>query len=83
MKDALQNGHYWYLSALQTRKGLFNLFEQHLEPRYDKSSDPKGSFQAAISRFWTPRMNEFLDTKRKEYAEYRKWVDHIFNTLAI
>ena len=83
MKDALENGHYWYLSALQTPKGLFNLFEQHLEPRYDRSSDPKESIQAAISRFWMPGMNELLDTKRKEYTEYQKSVDHIFNTLAI
>ena len=78
MNSALEDGRYWYLSALKISKGLFNLFRTHLEPFYDKAL--KGTLAAAISPFWTPGMTSFLDSKLKEFAQYRQEVRDIFNS---
>jgi hypothetical protein len=40
MYRALDGGYYWYLNALQTPKGLFNLLRAYLAPKYNKA--PKG-----------------------------------------
>jgi hypothetical protein len=38
MDSALEDGRYWYWNALQTAKGLFNVFRTHLQPFYDTAS---------------------------------------------
>ncbi|EDN05885.1 predicted protein [Histoplasma mississippiense (nom. inval.)] len=78
MRTALEDGRYWYLNALQTPKGLFNLFRTHLEPFYDKV--PKESLCAAESPFWTPGMTSFVNLKLKEFTQYRQEVRDIFNS---
>ncbi|KAK2808553.1 hypothetical protein FQN50_004585 [Emmonsiellopsis sp. PD_5] len=78
MNSSLKGGRYWYLNALKTPKGLFNLFRTHLEPLYDKT--PAGTLGAALSPFWTPGMSLFLDAKQKEFAQYLQEVRDIFNS---
>lgn len=78
MKEALEDGRYWYLNALQTPKGLFNLFRKHLQPFFDDIA--KETLCEAISPFWTPGMASFVDLKLKEYANYHKDVHNIFDS---
>ncbi|WEW57643.1 hypothetical protein PRK78_003110 [Emydomyces testavorans] len=78
MKSSLENRRYWYLHALQTPKGLFNLFRTHLQPLFDIPS--KDTVRAAVSSFWTPGMTGFVDMKQKEYAQYQQEVCDIFNS---
>lgn len=78
MRSALENGRYWYLNALQTPKGLFNLCRTHLEPFYDKV--PKESLLEAVPSFWTPGMTVFVDSKLRDFARYRQEVRDIFNS---
>ncbi|QSS64187.1 hypothetical protein I7I51_01252 [Histoplasma capsulatum] len=78
MKSALEDGRYWYLNALQTPKGLFNLFRRHIKPFYDNVS--KESLSAALSPFWTLGMTSFMDSKLEEFSQYRQEVRDIFNS---
>ncbi|KMP09532.1 hypothetical protein CIRG_09702 [Coccidioides immitis RMSCC 2394] len=73
MKRALDDGQNWYLNALQTPKGLFNLFRTHLQPFFDEV--PKESLRAAVSPYWTPGMtsnSSIVESKLRDYANYRK-----------
>jgi hypothetical protein len=78
MHSALDAGRYWYLNALKTPKGLFNLFRTHLEPLYDKA--PKGSLIGAVSPFWTFKISSFVDLKLKKFAQYHQEVQDILNS---
>lgn len=84
MKTGLENKHFWYIHALQTPKGLFNLFRTHLQTCYDElpDNDLHDSLRVPPSRFWTPRMNDFLRGKRRELAQYQQEVRRIFNSRA-
>lgn len=77
MSNALEDGRYWYWNALQTPKGLFNIFRTHLQVLYDKVS--KDDIRIAISPFWTPGMASFVSYKLERYAHYRQEVRDIFN----
>ncbi|PGH14788.1 hypothetical protein AJ79_02804 [Helicocarpus griseus UAMH5409] len=79
MKSALEDGRYWYLNALQTPKGLFNLFRTHIEPLHD-SNVPKESVRNAVSAFWTPGVTSFVGQKLQDFAQYRQEVRDIFNS---
>jgi hypothetical protein len=78
MYSALEGGYYWYLNALQTPKGLFNLFSAHLAPKYDKA--PKGTLVGAVSNFWTLEMSSFVGVKMKDLNQYRQEVRDTFNS---
>lgn len=34
MRRGLSKGTFWYLPSLDSPKGLYNLFHQHMQPRY-------------------------------------------------
>lgn len=78
MNNALEDGRYWYWNALQTPKGLFNIFRTHLETFYDKVS--KDSLRTAISPFWAPEMTSFVNSKLDEFTQYRQEVGDIFKS---
>ncbi|PGH32008.1 hypothetical protein GX50_05202 [[Emmonsia] crescens] len=78
MRSALENGRYWYSNALQTPRGLFNIFRTHLEPFYEEVS--KESLCAAVSPFWTSGMTSFVNLKLKGFTQYRQEVRNIFNS---
>ncbi|KAJ9365557.1 hypothetical protein C8Q69DRAFT_293717 [Paecilomyces variotii] len=79
MDRALEQRHYWYLSALKSPKGLFNLFRDQLQSLYEEPP-PKVSLCAAVSPFWTPGMSSFVSSKLKDFAQYIQEVRDIFNS---
>lgn len=78
MKTVLSDGRYWYLNALQSPKGLFNIFRTHLQPQFDKVSS--NVLHAGVSSFWTPKMASFIQTKLDDHTQYLKEVADIFNS---
>ncbi|KKZ63886.1 hypothetical protein EMCG_01839 [[Emmonsia] crescens] len=79
MKTALDDCQYWYLSALHTPKGLFNLFRMHLEPMFDKA--PKAVIREGVSPFWKPGMTSFVNSKVDEHTRYLEEVRDIINGI--
>ncbi|RAK75906.1 uncharacterized protein BO72DRAFT_478467 [Aspergillus fijiensis CBS 313.89] len=51
-------GNFWYFHALDSPKGLFNIFRDHIQPRFSasQSDDPTG-FSRIVSQYWS------VDTK--------------------
>jgi hypothetical protein len=78
MNRTWEQHHYWYLSALQSPKGLFNLFRGQLQPLYEEP--PKGSLCPAVSVFWAPGMSSFVSSKLNDLAQYVQEVRDIFNS---
>ncbi|PGH01311.1 hypothetical protein AJ79_07948 [Helicocarpus griseus UAMH5409] len=77
MASAFSDGRYWYLKALQTPKGLFNIFRDHLQPRYDTVS--KEILLETVSTFLAPDMTSFVNSKLEGHAQYRQQVREIFH----
>lgn len=78
MNRTWEQRHYWYLSALQSPKGLFNLFREQLQPLYEEP--PKGSLNPTASVFWAPGMSSFVSSKLNDLARYVQEVRDIFNS---
>lgn len=79
MDRAWDQRHYWYLSALKSPKGLFNLFRDQLQPLYEEP--PEGtSLSAAVSPFWALGMSSFVGSKLKGFTQYLQEVRDIFDS---
>lgn len=77
MKNALENGRYWYINALGTPKGLFNVFRRHIQNSFEKV--PFETLIAGVSTFWTQKMSFFVGLKLEELNHYKKELRDIFN----
>ncbi|KAE8397162.1 hypothetical protein BDV37DRAFT_289659 [Aspergillus pseudonomiae] len=55
MRKGLETGNFWYFHALETPKGLYNIFLEHIQPRFSKLNDAgMVEFERTISPYWTP-----------------------------
>ncbi|OAT04499.1 hypothetical protein BDBG_01044 [Blastomyces gilchristii SLH14081] len=81
LKSALEDGRFWYLAALRSPKGLFNVFRQHLIPFYGLTNEYK-CLAETVSSFWTPGMASFVEVKMKELGQYKQEVRDIFDDSA-
>ncbi|KAK2738209.1 hypothetical protein FQN55_000623 [Onygenales sp. PD_40] len=77
MKTALDDGRFWYLSALQTPKGLFNVFRAHIQTMFDEV--PKETLREGVSPFWKRGMTSFVNSKLDDYTRYQEEVQDFFN----
>ncbi|KAL4880719.1 hypothetical protein BJY04DRAFT_228129 [Aspergillus karnatakaensis] len=78
MDRVFDKRHYWYLTCLQTPKGLFNICKRKLRPMY--GDVPKEALYAAVAPFWTPGLGSFVNIKLKDLGDYIQEVREIFNS---
>ncbi|PYH74510.1 uncharacterized protein BO88DRAFT_439965 [Aspergillus vadensis CBS 113365] len=60
MKKGWGIGNFWYFHALETPKGLYNIF----------SGSHTTKFERTISPYWAPDVQEFLDGKMNDKEVY-------------
>ncbi|RAL14569.1 uncharacterized protein BO97DRAFT_386335 [Aspergillus homomorphus CBS 101889] len=71
MRKGWKLGSFWYFHALETPKGLYNIFLDHIQPRFSKLDDAGlVEFERTISPYWAPDVQRFLDGKIKELETY-------------
>lgn len=72
MRNGWQIGNFWYFHALDSPKGLFNLFSQHIYPLFAPSSQSKDDFARVVSNFWAPDVGKVLAAKLRDKGEYER-----------
>ncbi|KAJ5515609.1 hypothetical protein N7527_007169 [Penicillium freii] len=72
MRNGWQIGNFWYFHALDSPKGLFNLFSQHICPLFGPSSQSKDDFARVVSNFWAPDVGKVLAAKLRDKEEYER-----------
>ena len=70
MRRGWETGSFWYLQALDNPRGLYNIFLQHIQPRFERPSDGGALFDQAVSPYWAPDIAQFITAKVKEKGEY-------------
>ncbi|RAH47954.1 uncharacterized protein BO95DRAFT_512836 [Aspergillus brunneoviolaceus CBS 621.78] len=64
-------GNFWYFHALDSAKGLFNIFRDHIQPRFSasQSADPTG-FSSIVSEYWSVDTKALIGEKLKAKERY-------------
>lgn len=83
MRNGWQVGNFWYFHALDSPKGLFNLFSQHIYPLFAPSSQSKDHFARVVSDFWAPDVEKVLAAKLRDKEEYEKTLRQRFEDAVI
>jgi hypothetical protein len=67
MRKGWEIGNFWYFHALETPKGLYNIFQEHIQPRFSRL-DGAGmvEFERTISPYSAPDIQKFIGGKMKD-----------------
>ena len=79
MRRAWDSGAYFYFHALESTTGLFNLFLQHIWPKFPASVAARKGFDEAVSPFWSSDTDEVTATKMKDREEYEARLQALFD----
>jgi hypothetical protein len=79
MRNGWQVGNFWYFHALDSPKGLFNLFRQHVYPIFAPSHQIASEFSRLVSDFWAPDVEEVILSKLRDKEEYDKSLCQLFD----
>ncbi|KAI4150040.1 MAG: hypothetical protein LQ341_001187 [Variospora aurantia] len=80
MRRSWDSGGFFYFHALDTTVGLFNLFWQHIWPRFPHfSKEPEKAFEEAVFPFWSFDAQSVTAAKLKDREEYETKLRTLFN----
>ena len=80
MRKGWTIGNFWYFHALESPKGLYNLFLDHVQPRYTSSHREDSDFMRIVSEYWTTGTQSVISTKLKDKEAYEKKLRQCFET---
>lgn len=72
MKRGWTIGNFWYFHALESPKGLYNLFLDHIQPRYAPSHRNNSDFMQIVSEYWATGTKNAISTKLEDKEAYEK-----------
>lgn len=70
MRNGWLAGKFWYFHALDSPKGLFNLFYQHIYPLFVPSRHAISDFSRIVSDFWAPDVEGVIVAKLRDKEKY-------------
>lgn len=82
MRGGWQIGNFWYFQALDSPKGLFNLFHQHIHPIFVSAHNVSSELSQAVSDYWAADAEEVIATKLRDKEDYEKMLCRRFDDAA-
>lgn len=68
MRTGWKVGNFWYFQCLDSPKGIYNLFLQHIQPRFAASHHAK--FDEVVAPYWATDADTVVATKIKDFEVY-------------
>lgn len=81
MRWGLEIGSLWCFYALETPKGLFNLFWSHIQPIFASSHRTNSDFPQIVSKYWAKDTEKVISAKLRDKREYEKRYAGALRTL--
>ncbi|KAJ5585282.1 uncharacterized protein N7459_005082 [Penicillium hispanicum] len=72
MRKGWQTGNFWYFHALDSPKGLYNLFQQHISPLFVSTHEVSDDFSRIVSDYWAADAEDVIAAKLRDKDEYEK-----------
>ncbi|KAJ5566787.1 hypothetical protein N7535_006093 [Penicillium sp. DV-2018c] len=73
MSKGWKVGNFWFFHALDSPKGLYNLFRDHIQPIFAPSqSDQPLEFSRIVSEYWAVDTKDVMEQKLKDREVYQE-----------
>lgn len=81
MKRGWEDGNFFYFLALDTISGLYGIFLQHIQPRFDNDVG-YDAFDRMVSPYWRSESEKFIAGKIQQRSEYDRRLREVFEKQA-
>lgn len=71
MRECWRRGSFWYFQAVNSPKGLFRVFNEHIQRTFCEDHCTKRVFDQVVSPCWAVGAQEVIQQKIKEEVEYK------------
>ena len=78
MRRGWEIGNFWYFQALDSPKGLYNIFRDHIQPIFAPSHNVDSDFPRIVSEYWTADVTEVISTKLQDKEIYEEMLRQNF-----
>jgi hypothetical protein len=78
MKKCWETGSFWYFQALNTPKGLFRVFNEHIQRRFCAEHSEMRIFDQVVSPYWGIGTAEIIERKIREEERYKECLREVF-----
>lgn len=83
MRKGWKIGNFWYFQALDSPKGLFNIFRDHIQPIFSASqSEHPAEFSRIVSESWAVNTKDVIAGKLKDKEMYEERLRQRFQNTA-
>lgn len=71
MRKGWEVGNFWFFQALDSPRGLFNIFRDHIQSKFavSQSADPS-DFSRIVSEYWSVDTKDVMERKLKDKKVY-------------
>ncbi|KAK0101945.1 hypothetical protein ONS95_001246 [Cadophora gregata] len=84
MRRGWTTGNFWFFHALDNPKGLYNIFLQHIQPRFMEVDDKSMlEFERTLAPYWSVDWREIIAAKIKDKEVYDDQLRRVFETPAV
>ncbi|KAG8405323.1 hypothetical protein J3458_021986 [Metarhizium acridum] len=73
-----KSGSFWYFHAVSVPKGMYNLFNRHIQPLFNKEHSELSIFDEVFFWYWGENATETIRTKLQDKEEYLQRVTEAF-----
>lgn len=69
-RDVWARGSFWYFEALRVPRGMYTLFNRHIQPLYNKEHPDRKIFDDVFYWYWGFGAQDLIDKKLRDKEEY-------------
>ncbi|KHN98654.1 Protein kinase-like domain protein [Metarhizium album ARSEF 1941] len=69
-RDVWSRGSFWYFHAIRVPKGMYTLFNRHIQPLFNKEHAEKKIFDEVFYWYWGFDVQDLIDKKLRDKQEY-------------
>lgn len=79
MKTCWDMGGFWYFHAINSPKGLFRVFNEHIQPLFCASHCNMSIFDEAVAPYWSTGAGDLMQSKIEYEKTYQDQIRQAFN----
>lgn len=72
MRKCWETGSFWYFQAVNSPKGMFMIFDKHIQPMFCAEHCKTTVFDGVVSSYWARDVNAVVERKLKEEDSYKE-----------
>ena len=80
MKNCWDTGSFWYFHAVNSPKGLYQLFNEHIQPLFHPAYSEMSLFDEVVALYWSISAAKVIERKIEEEERYKNQLREAFAT---